>query len=213
MAVQTATDPHPGTMFFGGGNAPTNYNIADLNEQNVELGLKLHVFKGADFVPTSVDTDGTAHYSVTSGISPLQSNRADWNFDYVVDTGINHSASTLGDFGFKIVITELAGSAHGTSATFDLDPASHVWVNETHAPGSGFGGDDFNTPASAAVESKVAENSVNIGFVALQAIFGPLASSTAPSTQYDIQLEAFSHDAHGNHQTQIGSVHDVLTLV
>src|SRR5579863_4385117 len=122
LAVQTATDPHPGSMWFGSGNAPTNYNITDLNDQNVELGLKLHVRGGADYTPVSVDHNGTAHYDVASGVQ--NATHAMWNFDYVVDTGLNNSAKTLANFDFQMVFTELAGDHKGASATFELDPAT-----------------------------------------------------------------------------------------
>ena len=227
LAVQSAipTDPNfgpaPGTMWFGHGNLPTNYNIADLNEQNIELGLKLHVRTGPDFTPTSTDFDGTAHYNVTSGHDgATPTDHALWNFDYVANTGFNGSASKLSDFDFKMVFTQLAGTAAGTSATFDLveDPniPSHpgvhnIWVNEAnHA--SAFGGDD---QVPSPLLTQVTENSENLGFRFFTSVFGPVASSTAAGTKYDIQLEAFSHDGHGHHQDQqlIGSVHDVLTLV
>jgi hypothetical protein len=68
----------------------------------------------------------------------------------------------------------------------------------------GFGGDDFNHPASAQVQSQVAENGVNLGF--LVGAFGPLSTSTQAGTTYDIQLEAFS----GVHL--VGMVHDIVQL-
>jgi hemolysin type calcium-binding protein len=213
LAVQSAnpTDPnfgpHPGTMWFGTGNLPTHYNIADLNAQDVELGLKIHSRQGSDYLPTQVDNDGTAHYTVSAGAQPGNPARAEWNVDYVVDTGINGSSGKLSDFDFEAVIKQTLPSNATHTETFILDPTTHIWSNASHT--SGFAGDD-NVPA--AIANQVAENSVNLGFATLQAVFGPLATSTAAGTQYDIQLEAFD-TGHGHHAQQlIGSVHDVITL-
>ena len=54
-------------MFFGDGNRPTNYNISVDTKEDVELGLKVHYRQGDDIIPTSIDADGTAHYTVPAG--------------------------------------------------------------------------------------------------------------------------------------------------
>jgi len=71
---------------------------------------------------------------------------------------------------------------------YDYNPANHTWVDENN-PALGFGGDDFNQQgASVALENVLAENSVNLGFGALVAEFGPLMQSNAPGVQYDITM-------------------------
>lgn len=204
-AVQGASDPHPGTMWFGTGNAPTNYNITDITNKNVELGLKMHVRGGADYQPTSVDQDGTAHYNVAAGTQ--SATRAAWNFDFVVDTGIGGSSKTLDQFNFNMTITQTTTANVTHSETFTLDSASHVWLNAAHT--AGFAGDDFlpsaTTPGASPPVSQVAENSVNLGF--LTTAFGPLATSTAAGTHYDIVLQATDHGH------VLGAVHDAIILV
>jgi hypothetical protein len=195
-------------MYFGNGNSPNNYHIDQNNTLGFQLDLKEHYRTGNDIAPTSVDPDGTAHFTVPAGtqvadpahgVGSANPARAAWNFDYVVDTGLNGSTSSLQDFTFKIVVTQNGTNTH----IFDLNPTTHVWTDESN-PAIGFGGDDFNHPASAAVQSHVAENSVNLAFLA--AAFGPLATSTAAGTTYDIQLEAFQ----GPHM--VGHVHDTVLL-
>jgi hypothetical protein len=99
------------------------------------------------------------------------------------------------------VATQNGSNTH----TFDLNAATHIWVDEAN-PTVGFGGDDFNHPATATVQSQVAENSVNLAF--LTGAFGPLATSAAAGNTYDITLEALDHTTHN----LLASVHDVILL-
>src|SRR4051812_26423071 len=87
-------------MYFGDGNSPNNYHIDQNNTLGFQLDLKEHYRTGNDIAPTSVDADGTAHFTVPAGtqvadpahgVSGANANRAAWNFDYVVDTGLNSS--------------------------------------------------------------------------------------------------------------------------
>jgi len=213
---QRAYDAADQDMWWGhGGNSPDNYNITDNASQGVEEGLKIHVRGGADILPTSTDADGTQHYAAPAGLDPSATlgNRAAWNFDYVAlttdkansDHASINAQNTLGDFTFRITITRTGvGGAFLGSAAYDLDPASHRWVNEAN-PSSGFGGDDFAHTPPPALPSHLAENSVNLGF--LTADFGPLSSSAAAGNSYDIQMSA-SRDSH-----LVAFVHDVVTLV
>src|SRR5947209_594439 len=175
-------------MYFGNGNSPANYHIDQNDTLGFQLDLKEHYRTGDDIAPTSVDADGTAHFTVPAGlqvanpahdVGSANANRGAWNFDYVVATGLNGSTSDLDSFTFKLAITQNGTNTH----IFDLDPTTHVWVDESN-PLVGFGGDDFNHTASASTQSHVAENSVNMAFVA--GAFGDLATSTAAGTTYDI---------------------------
>src|SRR4051794_15074550 len=116
-----------------------------------------------------------------------------------VSTALGGSTATLDAFTFKLAVTQNGTNTH----IFDLDSATHVWIDESN-PLVGFGGDDFNHPATAQVQSQVAENSVNLAFIA--GAFGPLATSTAAGNTYDIKLEAFDHTH------LVGMVHDYLIL-
>jgi hypothetical protein len=195
-------------MYFGSGNSPANYHIDQNDTLGFQLDLKEHYRTGDDIGPSSVDANGTAHFTAPAGtqvvdpahdVGSANSARGAWNFDYVVDTGLNGSTTNLSDFTFKLAITQNATNTH----IFDLDSTTHVWVDESN-PSVGFGGDDFNHPATAGVQSHVAENSVNMAFVA--GAFGNLATSTAAGTTYDIKLEAFDHTH------LVGMVHDFVLL-
>ncbi len=169
--------------------------------------MKVHVRGGADYLPMSVDQDGTVHYQVDAGLQ--SANRAKWNFDYVVDTGVDGSHHTLDQFRFNMTITETKGDASLTD-TFMFDPTSHAWID---AHGAGFGGDDFLPSALTAGAtppvSQVAENSVNVAFTQLQAFYGSLGDPTAAGTHYDdVVLQATN--AGGGHV--LGSVHDSFLL-
>jgi hypothetical protein len=196
--------PADDEMFFGDGNKPTNYNISVDSKADIELGLKIHYRTGDDILPTSVDADGTAHYTVPDGtqvvdlahgVSSAAPNRAAWNFDFSVNTGIDGSTKTLDDFDFRILIT----SGDGEQGVFDLQhlgAGNTPWLN-TPATG-GFADEDGSNP-------QLSQNSVNLGFGFLQAIFG--ADVYNAGETYDITLQAF--DDHGKIITQ---VHDVLIL-
>jgi hypothetical protein len=197
-------------MYYGNGNTQGNFHIDQNNTLGFQLDLKEKFRTGNDIAPTSVDSNGTAHFTApdgtqvvdpTDGVGSARTDRAAWSFDYVVDTGVNGSTHTLSDFTFKLAITQNGTNTH----IFDLDPNTHIWVDESN-PAIGFGGDDFNHPASAQVQSQIAENSVNLGFAQMQAAFGPLATSTAVGTTYDVKLEAFDHTH------LVGMVHDFVIL-
>ena len=181
-----------------------HYNIADLNDQDVELGLKFHYRGGADITLTSVDNDGTVHYQATSGNQDATHSLV--NFDYVVNTGLDGSTETLAGFDFKMIVEQKQGSTTKT-AVFDLDAATHAWILEGN-PLVGFGGDDFRagTTPSATIMSQVSENSENFDFI--EGAFGEtLSQMTSAGTQYSITLEALDNGH------IIGSAHNVLLLV
>jgi hypothetical protein len=203
--IQGPGQPHPTDPWWGGGgNSLLHYNIADLNDQNIELGLKFHVRDGADITKTSVDADGTVHYSATAGNEDLTHTLV--NFDYVVNTGLNGSSSTLADFDFKMVVEQTQGATTKT-AVFDFDAGTHSWVLEGN-PTVGYGGaDDFRagTTPSATVVSQVAENSENFSFI--KNAFGETTSQMSlAGTQYSMTLEALDNGH------ILGSVHNVLLL-
>jgi hypothetical protein len=196
-------------MYFGSGNSPANFHIEQNNTLGVQLALKEHYRTGDDIVHSSVDPDGTAHFNVPAGtqvvdpahdVGSANAGRSAWNFDFVVATGLNGQTSDLSSFTFKLAVTQNGTNTH----IFDLNPVTHVWVDEAN-PAVGFGGDDFNHPASASVQSHVSENSVNLAFVA--GAFGNLATSTAAGTTYDIKLEVFDHTH------LVGMVHDAVLLI
>src|SRR3954454_23345654 len=150
-------------MYFGSGNSPNNFHIDQNNTLGIQLDLKEHYRTGNDIGPSSVDADGTAHFTAPSGtqvadpahgVGGANAGRGAWNFDFVVATGLNGQTTDLNSFTFKLAITQNGTNTH----IFDLDPASHICIDEAN-PTVGFGGDDFKHPASAVTQSHVAENS------------------------------------------------------
>src|SRR4051812_33836104 len=102
-------------MYFGDGNTPANYHLQQNNTLGIELGLKEHYRTGDDILHSSVSADGTASFTVPAGtqvadpahdVGAANANRAAWNFDYVVDTGLNGATTNLSDFTFKIQVTQ-----------------------------------------------------------------------------------------------------------
>lgn len=190
-------------MYFGDGNLPTNYNISVDSKTHIELGLKIHYRQGNDITPTSVDADGTAHYTAPAGaqvvdpahgVSSANPARAAWNFDFSVNTGLDGSTKTLNDFDFRIIIK----SGDGETGTFDLQhvaAGNTPWLNAAHT--AGFADEDGSNP-------QLSQNSVNLGFAFMQAIFGADAMNAGET--YDITLQAFDHGK------IVAQVHDVLLL-
>jgi hypothetical protein len=178
-----------GNLTVGTGIPATNFNIFVNHDEDIELGLKLHERFGtqADIIPTSIDPDGTAHYQVAAGHQGSGSGeRAMWNFDFSVNTGIEGSTDTLDHFDFRIIIA----SSDGERGVFNLEhvaPGVTPWLNGS---GQGFADDDGFGPGNHPGGSpQISQNSVNLGFGFLQAIFG--SDYDDAGEHYDIELQAF----------------------
>jgi hypothetical protein len=197
-------------MFFGDGNHPTNYNISVDSKTHIELGVKIHYRTGDDIIPTSVDSDGNATYNVPAGaqvvdpahgVSTAAPNRAAWNFDFSVNTGLDGSTKTLDNYDFRIIVA----SGDGETGTFDLQhlgPGNTPWLNAAHT--SGFADEDGSNP-------QLSQNSVNLGFNFMTAIFG--ADALNAGETYDITLQAFDHTNGNGNGNIVAQVHDHLILV
>jgi hypothetical protein len=212
-ASAPAFNPVDGNMWFGAGNPNTNWNLTDNAKVNLESGLKVIHRQGEDYQPTGTGPNGEQDYTVNAGTQIGNPARAEWNFNYEVNTAAGSTVDLtkgLDGYDFKMAITQSGPQfLDPKTVIYDLDPSTHVWVDESN-PLLGFGGDDFQQPgASAAVMAHIAENSVNLGFAALQAEFGPLSQSTAAGTEYDIKLTGFAGGT-GNLQT---FTNDHITLV
>ena len=191
---ETGQKPGTESMVVGNGIPADDFVIFTSSDHDFELALKLHLRGGsqADIVPTSFDQDGTANYDAPSGNA--SANRANWNFDFSVNTGINGSDDTLDDFFFRIVI-ESADGERGVFNLTQLSPGVTPWLN---GAGQGFSDDD-------GVNAQLSQNSVNLGFAFLQAIFGPDFNDAGE--HYDIYLQAFDNTH------LIGVVHQSIDIV
>lgn len=196
-----AIDHNTGSLYTGTGIPTDGFHIADNNTLNVELALREHArFGDQQNFTHAGNADGTADVIATAGYT---GNKANWNFDYVVDTGLHGSQQSLNAFTFKLQITQDRTATH----TFVLDASTHVWTDEKN-PAYHFGGDDFDphlaSATAAGVTNQISENSENPAF--LGNAFGTLDQATAAGTVYDIQLEAFQG------VKLVGLVHDHVTL-
>jgi hypothetical protein len=202
-ATSSTINPATGNLWFGSGNNANHFNLAILNSHDIEMGLKvkLRSVANGDFQPVNVDPDATAYYEVPAGLQ--SATRALWNFEFVVNTGLNGSTNTLSDFTFKMAITQTTVTDAKTTVVYTLDPNTHVWgnavaaVNPADPAASFFSGDDFaptypTGTVPADLWAQVATNSVNLGFGPMQNVFGPVADATQAGTQYDIQLQAYN---------------------
>ena len=205
-----ATVPDGHEMWFGSGNAPTNYNIAADTPDNLYDALKIHVRTGADITPSGSGPNGEQFYNAPAGDQPGAPTRGAFNIDYVVNTGANGDTVSSADLSKYTSIMQVTGEFAGGSATadFQLNPTNHVWEDVSN-PNIGFGGDDFNQPgATAGVMSHITENSINFGFASMQEALGATqAQLTTAGTQFDVKLATFSG---GN---MLSEVHDHITLV
>ncbi|MEO6341461.1 MAG: hypothetical protein ABIO39_15570 [Caulobacteraceae bacterium] len=173
-ATSTRDGAGPSTEpFWGSGNTTANYDIYLNHDKHIELGLKVHLRGGAD-IP--LQADGT--YDVPHGPDPANAARASWNFDYSVNTGVEGSHKTLADFDVKITVS----SSDGEVGVFNMQ---HVGAGNTPflGPGGGFADEDGSNP-------QIAQNSVNLGFAFMTAIFG--ADYANAGEHYTVKLEAFS---------------------
>ena len=166
------------------------------HDADIELGLKLHLRNGPDIAP---NLDGT--YDVPSG--DQAPNRAKWNFDFSVNTGIEGSTNTLDDFDFRIVIE----SGDGERGVFNLQhvaPGVTPWLS-SNGNGASTTRMAQDQGTSLADRLRFLTNSVNLGFAFMQAIFG--TDYNDAGEHYDIYLQAFDHNR------LIGAVHQSIDVV
>ena len=174
--------------YWGSGNTTNNYDVFVNHAKNIELGLKVHLRGGADIAPS---LDGT--YDVPAGTQAP--NRATWNFDFSVNTGVEGGHKTLDAFDFRITVK----SGDGEVGVFDLahlGPGNTPWLNDPLT--GGFNDEDGSNP-------QISQNSVNLGFAFMQGIFG--ADYNNAGEHYTITLEAFE-----GHKL-IGAVQQVIDVI
>lgn len=118
-----------------------------------------------------------------------------------MNTGLDGSAKTLDNFDFRIIIA----SGDGETGTFDLQhlgPGDTPWLNAAHT--AGFADEDGSNP-------QLSQNSVNLGFNFMTAIFGPDALNAGET--YDVTLQAFDHTNGNGNGNIVAQVHDQLLVV
>lgn len=94
-------------VYYGSGNVDGDWTVVTVD--GYELALRAKFYQGAN-----IDPGGTDTYDAPAGLSPLNANRADWNWDYSID---NLNGTGLAGITADVTITN-ANSA--TTNTFDL---------------------------------------------------------------------------------------------
>jgi hypothetical protein len=161
----SAQDPaHPGTMIAGSGIPATAFGIAHnpSADTGIELGLAVHHRSGApaDAAVQSTDNydDGVLHYQVAAGADPGNANRAEWNFDYSVATGVDGQPTHLSDFNFKLLVdVDPTANTNYLEFTMSSGGASTAGVHWTDQYGHTIVDDE-------GIGNLVAQNSENFGF-------------------------------------------------
>jgi hypothetical protein len=104
---ETAQDSEaPGNLWVGSGIPATNMILRENPFAGVELSIKAHLRGGADILPTLVDSEGSIHVEVPSGIQPgTEGNpRAKWNFTYSYNVAIDPSNPTLDNYDAWLLV-------------------------------------------------------------------------------------------------------------
>lgn len=196
------SDDGSGTeMYFGDGNMLTNYNITTNKTDGVQVGLKVHEYRGADITPDSIDTNGVAHYTVDAGPSEYRADRGDVSFDFAALFNMNGDGKTTADYTttLKVDIDPTDGVDYFIFNSQNLGPGNDVMVDSTMTAGwtndDGFA--DF-----------VLQNSGNFGFGFLK---NTIETKTGQPWDYDgkFDIELSVTDGNG----LVADTHIVIDMV
>jgi hypothetical protein len=190
----SAQDPaHLGTMIAGSGIPATAFGIAHnpSADTGIELGLAVHHRSTSPAAVQSSDNynDGELHFQVAAGADPASAsaNRAEWNFDWSVATGVDGQPTNLDDFKFTLLVdVDPTGATNYLEFTMASGGAGAAQVHWTDQYGHVIVDDD-------GIANLVAQNSQNYGFGYLRD-----SDPVAPGAQnynfgaaeFDIILEA-----------------------
>ena len=183
-------------MINGSGNLPTGYNLAVSEEAGIELGFQVKYRQGPTVLATDANgyADGVLEFQVADGPQSTANgsqsnvaNRAAWNFDYSIITGLNGETTDLSDFTFKLLV-DIDASSGTDYQEFTMVPggagsANVSWVNQ-------FGDVVVDDQGIAGM---VAQNSRNFAFYDVDHVT-PLTQPYDPAFgagEFDIILQAF----------------------
>jgi choice-of-anchor C domain-containing protein len=192
----SATKLGAGTQLIVGSGIPANhFGLAKQTDVGVELGLQVIYRQGP--VVTTGDTyaDDALHFTVNDGAqsalngsSANNANRAAWNFNYSIATGLNGEPGNLDGYTFKLLY-DVDPTAAASYRTLTLEPggggsSAHQWRDQ--GTGLVFIADD-------AGNAKVTQNSENYAFSFFQSFltnpYGTANNFDGPA-QFDLVLEA-----------------------
>lgn len=197
----TAQDPgSPGNLYVGTGIPASGFGLATNDDAGIELGLQVIYRQGPTVLTTDTYADGVLTYQVADGPQSTANgsfannvNRAAWNFEFSITTGLNGETTSLDDFTFKLL--------------YDVDPSANtsyrtlVLEEETTAQAAGQSGFQWRDEGTGLVfiaddegTANVTQNSENYAFSFFQAfmggVYGPGDSFAGPA-YFDIQLQAY----------------------
>ena len=98
-----AQDAAEGDMLFGDSNTADGYAIVSHLGAGVELAVKAKERGGKDY-DGALGDDGLVHYAVDGGLQPGTNNRAAWNIDFAMTSGIGANDETSDEFVFRLLV-------------------------------------------------------------------------------------------------------------
>jgi hypothetical protein len=130
---QNVNEPGPG-VFYGSGNVNGSWTV-DV-ENGIELGLRTKQRYPSANVFNS-NGDGTYSWTDTTGLGPIGSNRASWNYDFSLN--VASTGSALSDFAFKLYIDSDPSAGHtwkviDPSAIGDNDTFGNAYAQNSENP-------------------------------------------------------------------------------
>ena len=198
--VNSTVDPSgedpasPGNLYVGTGIPNEGFGIAHNDDAGVELGFQVIYRQGPTVFSTDDYADGKLEFTVNDGPQSTangsfanNANRAAWNFEYSVITGLDGETTDLDDFTFKLLIdTDKSAATSYTTLVLDQEvgpqaagQSGYMWVHES-----------TNTPIIQDDEGTgfVTQNSQNYAFYAAPGYTAP--TFAGPAT-YDLILQAY----------------------
>jgi hypothetical protein len=189
-----------GTMLVGSGIPADEFGTARNEAEGIELGLGIIYRQGPSVSSTDDYADGVLEFQVNpgsqstaNGSSQTLANRAAWNFNFSIATGLNGATTDLGDLTVQLL--------------YDVDPGAgtefRVLTLEPGAPvipgGSGYQWRDEGSGLVFIADDKgsttVTQNSENYAFAFFQSFltsaYGPGNGFAGPA-RFDIVLRAFN---------------------
>lgn len=173
VAKFNATD-----MYFGTGNKSANYVLEKNETQGLEIGVKVHKRGGPGYaLPVSQTEDGFFEYEVPA--EPLLTTvpgsdprRVRWAYDFSIVTGLDDVDSSIADFQFEMAVdfdpADTVGQTESIKMSFD---GKGNWVDVKS--GQKILVPDANVDARGADRKVLEQNSLNIGYAALD-VFRPI---------------------------------------
>jgi hypothetical protein len=212
----TSTKNYAGTeVNFGAGNYADNYSIAEDQNSGVELGLKPHYRTGDAITSSSVDNDGTVHYTADAGYQNNTHNEQ--------GTNVNRSGVSV-DFSINTGVGDVSGAnvadhAHVFKLVIDTDPSAaqklNVFTVQQNTDGTNYMTDSAGNPVIGDSDGPSVhhyQDSFNFGFGFLnnQMVGGAnVPSGDIKPGSYDVHLQEFSADG----ATLYADNHIVLDLI